>query len=66
MDPTEASLPPPLLHLRTETDPVSEMLCSIVFFRIPVGEQSPKTLQFRDLNYQFHISVILTNGLIQV
>jgi hypothetical protein len=31
-------LPP---HLRTETDPVSEMLCFLVF-RIPDNGQSPK------------------------
>jgi hypothetical protein len=33
----------PLLHLRTETDPVSETLCPLVFFRIPDDGQSPKT-----------------------
>jgi hypothetical protein len=31
-----------LHHLRTETDPVSETLCLLVF-RIPDGGQSPKT-----------------------
>jgi hypothetical protein len=31
-----------LSHLRTETDPVSEMLCFLVF-RIPDAGQSPET-----------------------
>jgi hypothetical protein len=30
------------IHLRTETDPVSETLCSLVF-RIPDDGQNPKT-----------------------
>jgi hypothetical protein len=34
-------LPPP--HLRTETDPLFETLCSLMFFRIPDDGQSPKT-----------------------
>jgi hypothetical protein len=40
-------LPPPP-GLRTETYPVSETLCSLVF-RIPDDGQSPKTQQFRVL-----------------
>jgi hypothetical protein len=39
-DPTERCLP---LHLRMETDPVSETLYSLVF-RIPDDGQSPKTI----------------------
>jgi hypothetical protein len=34
--------PPP--HLRTGTDPVSETLFSLIFFRIPDDGQSPKPL----------------------
>jgi hypothetical protein len=30
------------LHLRTETDPISETLCSLVSCRIPDNRQSPK------------------------
>jgi hypothetical protein len=30
------------LHLRTETDPVCEMLCSPALFRIPDDGQSPE------------------------
>jgi hypothetical protein len=29
-------------HLRMETDPVSETLCSLVFFRIQVDGKSPE------------------------
>jgi hypothetical protein len=30
-------------HMRMGADPVSEKLCSLAFFRIPEGGQSPKT-----------------------
>jgi hypothetical protein len=30
-------------HLMMETDPVSETLCSVVWFRMPVDGHSPKT-----------------------
>jgi hypothetical protein len=39
--PNTVGVSPP--HLRTETDPVSEMLCFLVF-RIPDDGPSPKTL----------------------
>jgi hypothetical protein len=35
----------PSPHLRTDTDPVSETLCFLVF-RVPDDEQSPETLYF--------------------
>jgi hypothetical protein len=36
------------LHLRTETDPLSETLCSLVFFIIPDDGQSRKASSPRD------------------
>jgi hypothetical protein len=39
--PNRVGVSPP--HLRTETYPVSETLCSLVLFRIPDDGQSPKT-----------------------
>jgi hypothetical protein len=43
--PNRVDVSPPPFHLRKETDPVSETLCSLVF-RIPDDGQSTDTRQF--------------------
>jgi hypothetical protein len=43
LDPGENGNNIPLPYLMTEVDPVSETLCSLVLFRKPDDEQSPKS-----------------------